>query len=61
MKRRFKSWIGWLNYHIFWTGFILVREYMGYSPGGEKDQPLKLRRIKKVYGHNDKSKIWMEE
>lgn len=61
MKRKeFRSWFGWFNYHIFWTGFVLRRAVYTNNEGQEKVIPktTQLRRIKTVYGHNIKSKVW---
>ena len=47
---KFSSIMGFINYQIFWTGLVFTRN--------EDWKKLRLRRIKKVYGHKDKSKIW---
>jgi hypothetical protein len=54
--KKFKSALGFINYHIFWTGFVFVRT-SNILTGDE----LHLRKIIDVYGHNDKSKIWSNE
>jgi hypothetical protein len=51
--KKFKSALGFINYHIFWTGFVFVR-----TRNILEGTRLHFRKIIDVYGHNDKSKIW---
>ncbi len=52
------SILGFINYTMFWTGLTLVK-YVYTETGKTKSWALK--RIKTVFGHNDKSLIWTEE
>jgi len=55
-RKEFNSWLGFFNYHFFWTGLVMVKTISDSS----KDK-YKLQRIKKVFWHKDKSKIWINE
>ena len=53
-RSEFRSWLGFINYHIFWTGLVIIR----YSNPFSRTYEYGLKSIKVWFGHNDKFKIW---
>jgi hypothetical protein len=59
--KRFASKLGWFNYHIFWTGFVVCKYVDTFDSDKKDEKYYRLKLIKTVYGHNDKSKIWIDD
>lgn len=58
MKRRseFKSWLGFINYHIFWTGYAFTRIMID-----NQKSILRLRKISSILDGMTKEEIWIED
>jgi len=53
-KKEYRSFLGFVNYHIFFTGFVITR-YISY---GKKRSRLRIRTVKSLFGHMKKNEIW---
>lgn len=59
--KKFRSLLGWFNYHIFWTGFVICKYVDTFDSKAKDETYYRLKKIKTVYGHNDKSEIWTDD
>lgn len=58
--KKYKSFLGFFNYHIFWSGWVLTYE-KETNPLIKLKRRYTFKKIKDVFGHNDKSKIWTDK
>jgi hypothetical protein len=56
MRRNFRSWLGFVNYHIFFTGFVFTK-----NPDSSRWKHLRLRKVSAVFKGMKRDEIWKKD